>query len=147
MNKPISNFKISVINPIGNNYISNLFPKYLTDLRIIFILLIINIYLFSFNENNDENTKNLLASNISVESAPSYRAAAPTATTVEVSKMGAVTMGQFLELGENDVVVYSVAEESKVAPHSIHKDHGFIEFVVEMLPRNSILEKLLEETS
>ena len=60
LNNTTSNFKISVINPIGNNYISNLFPKYLTDLRIIFILLIINIYLFSFRENNDENTKNLI---------------------------------------------------------------------------------------
>ena len=45
LNNTTSNFKISVINPTGNNYISNLFPKYLTDLRIIFILLIINIYL------------------------------------------------------------------------------------------------------
>ena len=60
LNKPTSNFKISVINPIGNNYISNLFPKYLTDLRIIFILLIMNIYLFSFSEkdNSNENTEN-----------------------------------------------------------------------------------------
>ena len=58
LNKTTSNFKISVINPIGDNYISNLFPKYLTDLRIIFILLIINIYLFSFNEKDNNNIEN-----------------------------------------------------------------------------------------
>ena len=67
--------------------------------------------------------------------ATAMSAAAPAATAVKVSTMGAVTMDQFLGLGENDVVVYSVAEESKVAPNSIHKDHGIIEFVVEMLPR------------
>ena len=58
LKKTTSNFKISVINPIGDNYISNLFPKYLTDLRIIFILLIINIYLFSFNENIENSNIN-----------------------------------------------------------------------------------------